>query len=201
MSVEVFLWTDGSGTTSGPIGWAYVLRAVDPETGAVLKEREGMGAFPEGTSQRAELMAVIEGLLVLSRRARVTVVTDSKYVRMGATEWVAGWEKHRWRTVGPSERDDPDLAWQCPLCACPTKAEADVCARHDPPAAMCASYDSRAVRNRDLWQMLLGAMKLHDVSFRQVPGHDKQGRYPLNERADELAGQARRALIEACTTV
>jgi hypothetical protein len=27
--VSVELWTDGSGTTEGPIGWAYVLRHVD----------------------------------------------------------------------------------------------------------------------------------------------------------------------------
>ena len=43
------------------------------------------------------------------------------------------------------------------------------------------------VKNRDLWERLLKAKKMHSVTFHWVKGHNG---HPENERCDELAVQA-----------
>lgn len=90
------LWTDGSGTSSGPCGWAYVLRWI-PTRGEVV-EREGCGQLLEGTNNRAEMTAVLEGLRRLERRASVVIHTDSEYVMKAFTNgWIASWRSRDWR--------------------------------------------------------------------------------------------------------
>lgn len=96
------LWTDGSGTSSGPIGWAWVL--VHEPTGTM---REGHGGGLEGTNNRAELYAVIKGFEALKRPCAVTVHTDSEYVGKAFPQgWIARWKRKQWRGV-----KNPDL-WQ-----------------------------------------------------------------------------------------
>lgn len=98
--MKVELWTDGSGTTSGPIGWAYVLRAVDDD-GVLQAERTGCGGRCEGTSQRAELTALLEGLRAIKSPAVVRVFTDSEYVSKAFTDGrLATWQERGWRKQG-----------------------------------------------------------------------------------------------------
>lgn len=47
--------------------------------------------------------------------------------------------------------------------------------------------DRKAVKNRDLWELLISLCSMHDVCFEKVAGHSGD---PLNERADQLANQA-----------
>ncbi|WP_455373028.1 ribonuclease HI [Limibacillus halophilus] len=49
----------------------------------------------------------------------------------------------------------------------------------------------KPVKNQDLWQRLDEAAKRHEVSWHWVKGHDG---HPENERADELAREAIKAL-------
>ena len=49
------------------------------------------------------------------------------------------------------------------------------------------------VKNMDLWKRILEAAKPHEIDWRWVKGHSGN---PMNERADELATQARE-LLEA----
>jgi len=44
-----------------------------------------------------ELCAAIEGLRALKRTSRVTVLTDSEYVRRGITEFLPRWKANGWR--------------------------------------------------------------------------------------------------------
>jgi ribonuclease HI len=44
-----------------------------------------------------ELQAVIEGLSRLTRRTRVEIITDSKYVADGSKSWMPGWKRNGWR--------------------------------------------------------------------------------------------------------
>lgn len=91
------LWTDGSGTTEGPIGWAYVIRHVGAD-GKISDLLNG-GKALTGTNNVAELTAVLEGLRALKRSCTLTVVTDSEYVMKGFTEGrVAKWRRNGWRT-------------------------------------------------------------------------------------------------------
>lgn len=89
----VQLFTDGACSGNpGPGGWACILR--HPATG---KEREMSGGQADTTNNQMELQAVIEGLSCLSRPSRVEVITDSKYVAQGATEWLPGWKRNGWK--------------------------------------------------------------------------------------------------------
>lgn len=89
----VQIFTDGACRGNpGPGGWGCILR--HPATGA---EREFSGGHPQTTNNQMELQAVIEGLQRLTRRSRVEVVTDSKYVAQGSSEWLPGWKRNGWR--------------------------------------------------------------------------------------------------------
>jgi ribonuclease HI len=89
----VQLFTDGACSGNpGPGGWGCILR--HPATGA---EKEFSGGLPHTTNNQMELQAVIEGLSRLTRRSRVQVVTDSKYVAQGSEEWLPGWKKRNWQ--------------------------------------------------------------------------------------------------------
>jgi ribonuclease HI len=54
--------------------------------------------------------------------------------------------------------------------------------------------DKKPVKNDDLWRRLDAARARHDVTWHWVKGHAGD---PLNERADELARRAIKALREA----
>jgi ribonuclease HI len=43
-----------------------------------------------------ELEAAIKGLLVLTERCSVTVITDSKYLQQGITVYLVRWQSHGW---------------------------------------------------------------------------------------------------------
>jgi ribonuclease HI len=90
---EVLLFTDGACSGNpGPGGWAYILRHV--KTG---QHKEAFGGEPETTNNRMELQAAIEGLSALKRSCRVELFTDSEYVRMGLSQWMAGWKRNGWQ--------------------------------------------------------------------------------------------------------
>jgi ribonuclease HI len=83
---EVVIYTDGACKGNpGPGGWGAWLRS-----GAHEKELWGGEALT--TNNRMELTAVIEALASLKRRCRVTIYTDSEYVRNGITTWIHGWK-------------------------------------------------------------------------------------------------------------
>ena len=74
-------------------------------------ERELYGGEPETTNNRMELRAAIEGLKALKERCRVTITTDSVYVKNGITSWLEGWKKKGWKTAGRKPVKNVDL-WQ-----------------------------------------------------------------------------------------
>lgn len=55
------------------------------------------GGAASTTNNQMELQAVIEGLSALTRRTRVEVVTDSKYVADGCTQWMPNWKRNGWK--------------------------------------------------------------------------------------------------------
>lgn len=89
----VKIFTDGACRGNpGPGGWACIMR--HPASG---KETELSGGDRETTNNRMELQAVIEGLRKLSRKTRVEVITDSKYVADGCRTWRHNWKKNGWQ--------------------------------------------------------------------------------------------------------
>ena len=45
-------------------------------------------------------MAAISALETLDRASKITVVTDSAYVKDGITKWIHGWKRNGWKKKG-----------------------------------------------------------------------------------------------------
>ncbi|NJC05650.1 ribonuclease HI [Sphingomonas kaistensis] len=106
---HVEMFTDGACKGNpGPGGWGALLRM-----GSV--EKELSGAENPTTNNRMELMAAIKGLEALTRPCRVTLSTDSMYVKDGITKWVHNWRLNGWRTAAKKPVKNAEL-WQA-LCA------------------------------------------------------------------------------------
>jgi ribonuclease HI len=77
--------------------------------GQIVKERDLSGGEPATTNNRMELMAAIAVLEALERPSRLTVVTDSAYLRDGVTRWIHGWKRNGWRTADRKPVKNEDL--------------------------------------------------------------------------------------------
>jgi ribonuclease HI len=99
---DVTIFTDGACSGNpGPGGWGAILRFEGTE-------RELSGGAHDTTNNRMELLAAIEALKALKKPCRVTVVTDSQYLKDGITTWIKAWKQNGWRTAGkkPVKNDD-----------------------------------------------------------------------------------------------
>lgn len=90
MSLEVIIYTDGGAKPNpGPGGWGALV--IYPE-----REQALSGNAPDTTNNQMELTAVCEALDSLPAGCRVTLYTDSTYVRNGITSWIKTWRKNGW---------------------------------------------------------------------------------------------------------
>ena len=102
---EVTIYTDGACSGNpGPGGWGAILIS-GPH------RKEICGGEGETTNNRMELTAAIEALEALKRPSRVSLYTDSVYVRDGITKWIIGWRTNGWRTAARKPVKNADL-WQ-----------------------------------------------------------------------------------------
>ena len=100
---EVQIFTDGACRGNpGPGGWGVLLRWNSDE-------KEIFGAETDTTNNRMELMAAIIGLEALKTPCRVSLVTDSKYVKDGITEWLENWKRRGWKTAAKKPVKNEDL--------------------------------------------------------------------------------------------
>jgi len=105
---ELFAYTDGACSGNpGPGGWGALLQAKHGDT--VLKERELKGGEANTTNNRMELLAAIAALEALDRPSRITLVTDSAYVKNGVTGWIHGWKRNGWKTSTKKPVKNEDL--------------------------------------------------------------------------------------------
>jgi len=96
------IFTDGACRGNpGPGGWGALMRYQG-------KEKSLYGAEQHTTNNRMELMAAIKSLQALKGPCRVSLTTDSQYVRKGITEWITNWKKRGWKTAAkkPVKNDD-----------------------------------------------------------------------------------------------
>ncbi len=75
------------------------------------REKELYGGERETTNNRMELTAVIRALEALTRTADARVFSDSQYVRLGITQWLAQWKARGWRTAARKPVKNQDL-WE-----------------------------------------------------------------------------------------
>jgi ribonuclease HI len=102
---DVVVYTDGACRGNpGPGGWGVWLRSGE-------HEKELFGGETLTTNNRMELTAVIEALASLKRPCKVTIYTDSQYVRQGITTWIHGWKARGWLTADKKPVKNVEL-WQ-----------------------------------------------------------------------------------------
>jgi ribonuclease HI len=102
MSAKVVIFTDGACSGNpGPGGYGAVLLSGN-------QRKEIKGGEARTTNNRMELMAAIAALEALKRPCAVELHTDSQYLRIGVTQWLARWKKNGWRTAArqPVKNDD-----------------------------------------------------------------------------------------------
>ena len=86
------IYTDGSCLNNpGDGGWAAIIN----DNQEILKIS---GAEKNTTNNKMELMAPIGALKKTDKNNKVEIYTDSKYVKLGITEWIHKWKKNNWQT-------------------------------------------------------------------------------------------------------
>lgn len=100
---EVKLVSDGSCLGNPGRGGYGVILSYGPH------QKELSAGYRHTTNNRMELMAVISGLEALKEPCRVTVVTDSQYVKNGIESWIAKWKRQGWKTAQKTPVKNQDL--------------------------------------------------------------------------------------------
>ncbi len=94
---KVIIYTDGAAKGNpGRAGWGAVFLVND-------KVIEIGGGVDHATNNQMELTAPIEALKHIKNKFSniqdIEIVSDSKYVILGITEWIFGWQKNGWRNA------------------------------------------------------------------------------------------------------
>ena len=86
------IYTDGSCLGNpGKGGWAAII-FID---GKKIKIK---GSKKNTTNNQMELLASIQALKKIPASKKIEIYTDSKYLKMGITEWISSWKKNSWKT-------------------------------------------------------------------------------------------------------
>jgi ribonuclease HI len=108
MKNKIQIYTDGAARGNpGPAGWGAVFLM----EGKVI---ELGGRMDHATNNIMELMAPIEALAYLKNNkieGSVEIVSDSKYVILGITEWISGWLRNNWRNAAKKPVANKEL-WE-----------------------------------------------------------------------------------------
>jgi ribonuclease HI len=92
----IHIYTDGAAKGNpGPAGWGVIILMGK-------KEIEIGGGVDHATNNQMELTAPIEALKYIKKhgiKEPIEFFSDSKYVILGITEWIFGWQKNGWRNA------------------------------------------------------------------------------------------------------
>jgi len=102
---QITIYTDGACKSNpGAGGWGVLIL----KNG---KEIELCGGDLNTTNQRMELTAAIKALQYFKDSSNLLLLSDSKYVIQGITEWIINWKKNNWRNYAKKPVVNQDL-WQ-----------------------------------------------------------------------------------------
>ncbi len=96
MENKIKIYTDGAARGNpGPAGWAAVF--------LIGKESFELGGNTKhATNNQMELTGPIEALKYIKNKkltGEIEIISDSKYVILGITEWIPNWQKNGWRNA------------------------------------------------------------------------------------------------------
>ena len=75
----------------------------------IVKQKDLQGGAAHTTNNQMELLAAISALESLTKPSKITIVTDSAYVKDGITSWIHGWKKRGWKTAANKPVKNEDL--------------------------------------------------------------------------------------------
>ena len=102
---RVTIYTDGACRGNpGKGGWGAVLYSAD-------KTKEIYGGERDTTNNRMELSAALNALRALKKSCDIKLFTDSQYLRLGITQWIARWHQNNWMSSSKKPIKNRDL-WQ-----------------------------------------------------------------------------------------
>ena len=97
------IYTDGSCLKNpGDGGWAAIII----KNG---KNKNISGSEKNTTNNRMELLAPINALREMNDSSKITIYTDSQYVKLGITEWINKWLNNNWQTSKKEDVKNKDL--------------------------------------------------------------------------------------------
>ena len=97
------IYTDGSCLENpGNGGWAAII--INDGKKTHIK-----GSKKNTTNNQMELLAPIEASKKIPKGSKVQIFTDSKYVKLGITEWIHNWKKNGWRTANKQKVKNKEL--------------------------------------------------------------------------------------------
>ena len=105
---ELYAYTDGACSGNpGPGGWGVLM--VAKEGSSVIKTRDLSGGTVKTTNNQMELTAAIMALEALEKPSKITIVTDSSYVKDGITKWIFAWKRNGWKTAAKKSVKNEEL--------------------------------------------------------------------------------------------
>ena len=97
------VYTDGSCLGNpGNGGWAFLVKKND-----IISSRSGF--VLNTTNNQMELTAAIMALEALEKPSKITIVTDSSYVKDGITKWIFAWKRNGWKTAAKKSVKNEEL--------------------------------------------------------------------------------------------
>ncbi|PIR68521.1 ribonuclease HI [Candidatus Nomurabacteria bacterium CG10_big_fil_rev_8_21_14_0_10_35_16] len=117
---KIIIYTDGAAKGNpGQAGWGAVILFQNDQPkvkSEKLKVVEIGGGTDHATNNQMELTAPIEALKFTARfnlavGQKIEIVSDSKYVILGITEWIYNWQKNNWRNAAKKPVLNKEL-WQ-----------------------------------------------------------------------------------------
>ena len=101
---NITVYTDGACSGNpGPGGWGVLI-----VTGA-SENIELNGGEKHTTNNRMELTAAIEALKHFKQSTKLTIFTDSVYVKEGISSWLNNWKARGWKTASKKPVKNEDL--------------------------------------------------------------------------------------------
>ena len=98
------IYTDGACSGNpGPGGWGAIIFDNDNN------QKNISGSEKNTTNNRMELLAAIMALEEIKPSSKITIYTDSIYVKNGITEWELKWKINGWRNSNKKPVKNKDL--------------------------------------------------------------------------------------------
>ena len=101
----ISIWTDGACSGNpGPGGWGALIKFPN-------STKKISGSVTDTTNNRMEMLAVIKSLEFINSNFKITIYTDSTYVKDGITSWIHNWKVNNWKNSQKKDVKNKDL-WQ-----------------------------------------------------------------------------------------